>query len=74
MTFTHAFLYVAGIATGVLLYDTAIERQQPMSITAAQKVSASVDGCYRETAAGMSLAASMVSSAGTDRVHECYYR
>lgn len=75
MTFTHAFLYVCGIATGVLLYDVAIERQHPMPVTVAQPVaSASVDGCSRESAAGRSLAASMVSSAAGDSVHDCYYR
>lgn len=68
MTFAHAALYIYGIATGVLLYDSAIERQHPAP-------SRSVQYCPPANAAGQALAASMVSSAaGTPTSHECYYR
>lgn len=60
--------FVFGLATGVLLYDTALERQQH------QQHSGYVHLCAPTDAAGRALAAEMVSSAAGDSVHECEYR
>lgn len=70
MRFKSAFIWVCGAATGVLVYDVALDRQHPMP--PAQRMARY---CPNQNAAGRTLSASMVSSAaGTRTIHECEYR
>ena len=76
MTFSSAFIFVCGAATGALVYDVALERQQPLRWSE-PSIPRAVAYCPPANKAGHALTASMIQEsyiAGADKAHDCVYR